>query len=203
MLQTSDAEQFLNGQTPEQVFEAWYQEAHKLNLQYPNAMALSTIGADGFPTSRIVLCKEIREGQLIFFTNYQSAKGRDIERNNKVALNFYWDPLFRQVKFRGTVAKTTRQESDSYWQTRPRGSQLSQYVSKQSAPLASREKMDELVAQADAKFKDSQITCPEHWGGYIFTPTYVEFWIGQSNRFHDRFTYQKVEGKWVGKRLYP
>jgi pyridoxamine 5'-phosphate oxidase len=194
---------FLNGQSPIEKFNAWFEEAKKTNLTYANAMVLSTVSPEGFPTSRVVLMKETRPEGLVFYTNYESLKGQHMVKNPKVAANFYWDPLFRQVKWLGTVEKVSREDSEAYWNSRPRESQIGQWVSKQSRAVANRETLDNEYKAAETKWQNQNIPCPQNWGGYLLRPTYVEFWIGREGRFHDRYTYQKVENQWLGQRLYP
>ncbi len=199
-----DPEGFLeNASSPLEVFTKWYTEGKNLGLRNPDAMVLSTASADHLPRSRVVLLKELRAQGLVFYTNYNSQKGRDLRANPNCTLLFYWDQLFRQVHFSGRVEKLTREDSVKYWRERPRASQLSQWVSKQSQPVHDRTQLQAELSSAEILFKDKEIPCPEHWGGYLFTPTYVEFWVGRDGRFHDRHTYQLVESVWRGARLYP
>jgi pyridoxamine 5'-phosphate oxidase len=150
-----------------------------------------------------VLLKGLRPEGLVFFTNYESRKGQDLAFNPKCSLSFYWDSLFRQVHFYGSVEKTTRKESEDYWRSRPRLSQLSQWISRQSEVAQSKVEIEKALKDAEAQFQNREIPCPAHWGGYLFKPTFVEFWIGREARLHDRYTYQLVEDQWRGARLYP
>jgi pyridoxamine 5'-phosphate oxidase len=199
----NDPENFLHGQSPLQYFSKWYLEALQLKLKNPNAMVLSTTDVTGLARSRIVLLKDQRPEGLVFYTNYHSQKGRDLLHNPNCSLLFYWDELFRQVHFHGRVEKTSRKDSEIYWATRSRDSQLSQLVSHQSDPVHSREQMDDELRHVNEKFANQPVPCPENWGGYLFRPTFVEFWIGRDARFHDRYTYQLVGSTWHGRRLYP
>jgi len=198
-----EATTFLDNLSPIQKFTEWFEEAKKTTLKDPNAMVLSTADTEGQPHSRIVLLKDVRPDGFVIYTNYQSNKGRQIAANPNVAFNFFWDPLFRQVKWRGKAEKLTRAESEAYWKTRPRQSQLGQWVSQQSQPVSTREAMEQELIAAEEKWQNQDVPCPPHWGGYLLAPTYVEFWIGREGRFHDRYTYKKVENTWFGQRLYP
>jgi pyridoxamine 5'-phosphate oxidase len=189
---------------PLQVFESWMKEAHNHSgIQYPTAMALATLGKDGELHNRVVLCKSWGEEGFTFFTNYDSRKGQDLAANARTSAVFYWDPLFRQVKISGTVEKTTRKASEDYWRTRPRESQVSQYVSRQSEEVVSREALEKAWTEADVAFKDREVPCPENWGGYLIQPTRIEFWIGRPGRLHDRYEFEKRGGNWTFRQLYP
>ncbi|OFZ17663.1 MAG: pyridoxamine 5'-phosphate oxidase [Bdellovibrionales bacterium RBG_16_40_8] len=198
-----EANNFLNRNTPLELFAKWFAEAKSSSLSFPDAFVLSTVGKKSQPNSRVLLLKEIRKNGMIFYTNYQSVKGQEMTANKKVALSFFWDHLFRQVTWHGKVKKISRAESQKYWASRPRESQLSQWVSQQSKPVTSRARLERDLATAKALFADKEIPLPKNWGGYIFIPTYVEFWIGRDGRFHDRYAYLKVENEWRGHRLYP
>ncbi len=199
----SDAQNFLQTLSPIEMFSKWMEEAKKTTLALPNAFTLSTIGLDDTPNSRVLLLKDIQNDGLVFYTSYESEKSKEIAKNPHVVMNFYWEPLFRQVKWKGELHKVSREESEKYWITRPRVSQLSQWVSKQSTPALNRAQLDRELHAANEMFLSKPVPLPETWGGYLLKPTYVEFWIGRDGRFHDRFTYQKVENNWLGQRLYP
>lgn len=189
---------------PLEVFEAWMKEAKAFGgIREASAMTVTTAGKDGELHSRVVLCKSWSEDGFVFYTNYESLKGQDLKANPKAAAIFYWDPMFRQVKISGEVVKTSREDSEEYWNSRPRSSQLSQYISHQSQTVASREELEKLWCEADAKFKDRPIPCPSHWGGYVLAPHTIEFWIGRDNRLHDRFKFQKQDSDWTFRRLFP
>jgi pyridoxamine 5'-phosphate oxidase len=195
--------EFLDGMSPIEKLQCWFEEAKKTSLQNPNAFALGTVDATSAPHARVVLMKDIRPEGIVFYTNYESQKGRDLAANPNCSALFFWDPLNRQIKLLCKAEKVSRADSEKYWSTRPRLSQLSQWVSKQSRPVPDRETMERELERAKAEFEGRDVPCPGHWGGYILKPTYVEFWIGREGRFHDRYTYRKVESKWLPTRLYP
>lgn len=189
---------------PLQIFETWMKEAHAHSgIQYPTAMALATLGRDGELHNRVVLCKSWGEDGFTFFTNYDSRKGQDLAANARTSAVFYWDPSFRQVKISGAVEKTSRKVSEDYWRTRPRDSQISQYVSRQSQEVASRTNLEEEWAKADLEFKNREVPCPANWGGYLIKPNRIEFWIGRPGRLHDRYEFEKSGSTWTFRRLYP
>lgn len=189
---------------PLQIFETWMKEAQgHSGIQYPTAMALATISQNGELHNRVVLCKSWDESGFTFYTNYDSRKGQDLAANPKASAVFYWDPFFRQVKISGAVEKTDRKVSEDYWRTRPRESQISQYVSHQSQEVPSREDLEAAWSKADLLFKDREIPCPENWGGYLIHPHRLEFWIGRPGRLHDRYEFEKQGKTWTFRRLYP
>ena len=173
------------------------------SIKDPNAMVIATASLDGQPHARVVLCKEWGDEGFVFYTNYASRKGRELEAVPKASGLFYWDPLFRQVKIDGVVRQTSRARSEAYWNSRARGSQLSQYISAQSAPLDARATLEAAWARAEDDFKDRPIPCPPHWGGYVLEPRTIEFWIGRDNRLHDRHEFTKSPGGWTHRMLYP
>ncbi|MDT0295155.1 pyridoxamine 5'-phosphate oxidase [Mesonia ostreae] len=186
------------------LFKEWFTEVEKAQLvEEVNAMSLSTVGEDGFPKTRIVLLKKFSEDGFIFYTNYKSEKGLAIEKHPKVCLSFFWPAAERQVIIKGTVGKVSSEESDAYFSSRPRGSQMGAMVSPQSNPIPDREflekKLEELQ-QEDGDFKR-----PETWGGYLVKPQEMEFWQGRANRLHDRFVYQREDSNqdWKILRLAP
>ena len=183
--------------------ENWLENAKKTSLANPNAFTLSTIDRDGIPRARVVLMKAVHPEGVVFFTNYESQKGRDLAHEPRCSALFFWDSLARQIHIVGQAEKTSRQESEAYWSTRPRASQLSQWMSKQSEPVASRDQLEKEFRVADERFHNQPVPCPPHWGGYLIRPTYVEFWVGREGRLHDRLTYRKVENGWRETRLYP
>jgi pyridoxamine 5'-phosphate oxidase len=189
---------------PIAIFEHWMKEAKaEPKIKEPTAMALATAKNVDDLHVRVVLCKGWSEDGFVFFTNYDSRKGQELKANANAAAVFYWDPLFRQVKVSGSVEPVSREQSVNYWRTRPRESQLSQYVSKQSKPISNRDLMDAEWKAAELKFADQEVPCPDHWGGYLLRPKTIEFWIGRPGRFHDRHEY-KVQAKgWTYTRLYP
>jgi pyridoxamine 5'-phosphate oxidase len=172
-------------------------------IKEPTAMMLSTIGADGRLNARVVLCKSWTDLHFTFFTNYNSRKGRELDANPKAAAVFYWDAMARQITISGKVHKATREVSEKYWNSRPRDSQLSQYISKQSEACAGREALEQARLKADQEFVGKSIPCPAHWGGYVLEPERVEFWIGRTGRLHDRHEFENRGGRWTYRRLYP
>lgn len=201
----NDAQKFLNSNSPIEIFADWLANTKAdTRIKEPTAMTLSTYEPNtGDIHSRVVLLKEFSEQGFTFFTNYDSQKGMDLAAHNKATLHFYWDPQFKQIKIQGIVTKTSRSVSESYWNSRARDSQLSQWISAQSKPVSIREDLEKKVLEAKKQFDGKDIPCPEHWGGYLLTPTSYEFWIGQPNRLHDRFLFKKLDKTWTIERLYP
>lgn len=189
---------------PFELFRSWLTLAQANgNIKEPTAMSLATYSPSLGLQNRIVLMKDYSDHGLTFFTNYLSPKGQSLKENPIAAATFYWDPLGRQVRFRGSITLTDRKTSENYWSTRPRESQLSGFISKQSQTVDSRETLQKLVEHADAEFKDRSIPCPEHWGGYHLNVDSVEFWEGKVGRLHDRWLYNKTDSGWSIQRLYP
>lgn len=184
-------------------FRVWFQEAVDSGLRDPTAFHLSTANSEGVPSGRIVLMKDFDENGFVFFTNTDSRKGSEMEENPKVAMTFYWSELDRQVRVEGTVALISDQDSDAYFTTRPRGSQLATWVSKQSGILESRERLEEEMAAVTQKIGPDQVPRPQNFCGYRITPRVIEFWQGQPSRLHDRLVYQKQDQGWSLVRLYP
>jgi pyridoxamine 5'-phosphate oxidase len=183
-------------------FAEWYERA-AAEVPLADAMTLATVDGDGIPDARMVLLKGFDEAGFCFFTNYESAKGAQLAANPAAALVVYWRELDRQVRARGSVERLSDAESDAYFATRARDSQLGAAASPQSRPLGSREELDELVREAEARFEDGEVPRPGHWGGYLLRPQTVEFWQGQVGRLHDRFRYSRDDGGWRIERLGP
>jgi len=191
-------------QDPLQQFDKWFQEAVQANVLEPNAMNLATISEQGRPTSRIVLLKGLEDGGFSFYTNYQSQKGRELAQNNSCALNFFWPELERQVRIEGVAERVSASQSDRYFQSRPRGSQVGAWSSPQSAVIANRQLLEDRVAEIAKKFEGQAVLPrPQQWGGYVVMPFEIEFWQGRPNRLHDRILYSLVDGKWILNRLAP
>ena len=190
--------------SPFRQFAKWFEEAKQRQPLAYEAMNVSTSGADGVVTSRMSLLKGFDEHGFVFFTNYNSRKGAQLSENPRIALCFYWPTLERQVRVEGVAVKTTAEESDAYFASRPRGSQIGAWASNQSSVIPGRGDLDQRFAQLDASYKERQIPRPPHWGGYRVIPVEIEFWQGRADRLHDRFVYRLREPKdWVIERLSP
>lgn len=190
-------------ENPFELFHFWFQAALMANQAEANAMVLSTLGLDGFPNSRVVLLKEVDHG-FVWFTNYESEKGRELANQPKASLNFFWPQLERQVRLKGMVEKVSDSESNTYFFQRPIGSQVGAMVSQQSQEIQGRESLDKAYEFELKKAEINPIQRPENWGGYRLLPIYFEFWQGRSNRLHDRLYYRLGEnGNWKTGRLSP
>jgi pyridoxamine 5'-phosphate oxidase len=183
-------------------FKQWIEEAIRAEQPDVEAMTLSTI-ANGRLSGRIVLLKGFDARGFVFFTNYESRKSRELEAHPQAALTFYWHTLNRQIRIEGTVEKASRLESEEYFRTRPRGSQIGAWASPQSDEIASREVLEQRVADIETRFGDGEIPCPPFWGGWRLQPIQIEFWQGRESRLHDRIVYQKENGAWRIVRLAP
>jgi pyridoxamine 5'-phosphate oxidase len=189
---------------PLQQFTIWFAEALKSQLVDANAMTLATASATGEPSARIVLLKGVDEEGFVFYTNYGSAKGRDLADNPRACLLFFWAELERQVRISGSVTKTTTAESDQYFHSRPIESQIGAAISDQSRPVADRSHLERRYAELAAKYKDSVVPLPANWGGYRLKPDAIEFWQGRKSRLHDRLLYtRQPDGSWSRARLAP
>lgn len=187
---------------PVRQFRVWFNQAVSAVVNEPNAMSLATVH-DGRPESRIVLLKDVHDDGFVFYTNYLSAKGRDIAANPHVGLNFVWLELERQVRITGVAGRVSERESDDYFYSRPLESQLGAIVSAQSEKVSSRQQLEQEMEAARKKYAGKKPERPAHWGGYLVKPDMIEFWQGRPGRLHDRLRYDLVEGKWVISRLYP
>lgn len=190
-------------ESPLAQFKAWFDQAKTAGVIEPNAMVLSTLGLDGFPSSRTVLLKAADERGFSFFTNYDSKKGEEIAANPKVTLLFPWFSLERQIHITGSLVKTSEEESVTYFGRRPYGSQLGALASDQSDIIADRSVLEARLADLKAKHPEGRVPKPPHWGGYRLTPISFEFWQGRNNRLHDRFHYTLNKGVWEIVRLSP
>jgi pyridoxamine 5'-phosphate oxidase len=190
---------------PINLFNKWFHEVDDFGgVDEVNAMTVSTLGLDGFPKSRVVLMKKFTYEGFIFYTNYNSEKGRAIEKNASICLSFYWHSMERQVIIKGIAEKTSENISDGYFESRPNGSKLGAVVSNQSEVISSRMVLEESLKQLEKEFEGKEIPRPKFWGGYLVRPIAVEFWQGRPNRLHDRIRYQLQDDfSWKIDRLSP
>lgn len=206
----SDRRQFeqnnlLEDNTPREpfvLFNAWLKEAIDHALPEPYAMVLST-AVRNRPSQRVVYLREVKDDQLVFYTNYLSRKGKEIDINPKASILFFWAQAERQVRFEGKLVMAPQEVSDQYFKSRPRNSQLGAWASNQSEIIDSREALEDRLHFFEAKFKDKEVPRPPHWGGYLFETAYVEFWQGRPSRLHDRICYKRKSGKWNQYRIAP
>ena len=189
---------------PVRQFTAWFEQAANAGVSQPEAAALATASTDAAPSVRMVLVKRAGDDGFVFFTNYESRKGGELSANPRAALLFHWEPFGRQVRIEGRVAPTTREESEAYAHSRPRGSQLSALASPQSRAVESREFLERRVVELDERHAGAAVPLPPHWGGFRLTPERFEFWQHRDNRLHDRLRYTPgSEGSWRIERLAP
>lgn len=189
---------------PIKQFAQWFDDAHCSQMPLPNAMTLATADKHGRPSARVVLLKEFDSRGFVFYTNYKSRKARELENNTSAAIVFYWPDLVRQVRIEGTLEKISAEESDRYFQTRPRDSQLGAWASDQSEVVRNRNELDKKFEELKRHYAGKPIPRPPHWGGYRLKPTRMEFWQGRAARMHDRVGYAKgQDGRWEIKRLAP
>jgi len=204
----SDVSTAAPGPEPLSVLNAWYEEARQSGVPTPDAMTLATASRDGRPSARVVLFKGLLRGGVLFVTNYQSRKARELDENPRAALVMHFPKLERQVRLEGRVERASEAESEAYFQSRPRGSQLGAWASPQSRPIASRAELDQRARDVEARFATQPVTRPEFWGGYLVFPERVELWLGRPDRLHDRFLYQRQDASsdatsWTIERLAP
>jgi pyridoxamine 5'-phosphate oxidase len=187
------------------LFQLWFTELEASEaVEEPNAMTVSTIGSDGYPKARVVLLKHYSREGFVFYTNYESEKGKAIAENSKVCISFFWPQMERQVIIKGTAAKVTETQSDAYFASRPEGSKLGAMASDQSTVIASREILDMKLEELRRSYRNKEIKRPGNWGGYLVGPVSMEFWQGRDNRLHDRILYSHITGlEWKRERLAP
>ncbi|MBP7174569.1 MAG: pyridoxamine 5'-phosphate oxidase [Cloacibacterium sp.] len=192
-------------ENPIELFRDWFLEAEEHpNISEANAMAISTLEDDGCPRTRMVLLKGFTWEGFIFYTNYESRKGKSIEKNGTVCLHFFWPPLERQITIKANIERVAENLSDGYFASRPRGSQLGAVVSPQSCVVPNREFLEKKLSELEVSFEGKEIPRPENWGGYIAKPYEIEFWQGRPNRLHDRILYQlQPDFDWKISRLAP
>ena len=191
--------------SPIEQFKQWMQESIESQIPEPTAMNLATVNEQGRPTSRIVLLKGIELGGFVFYTNYESRKGKELARNPYACLNFHWVEMERQVRIEGKVEKVPAEVSDKYFHSRPRGSRIGAHVSEQSKAIPGREVLERRYEELVEKYgEEKPVERPSHWGGYVLKPEAVEFWQGRPSRLHDRILYElQADGSWSKKRLSP
>lgn len=184
-------------------FGLWFNEAQNAEVIEPNAMVLATATTDGRPSARVVLLKEFNEFGFSFFTNYQSRKAEQLDKNSFAALVFFWPELERQIRIEGKISRISEQENDEYFNTRPEGSKIGAWVSPQSRVVMGRNFLESIKVIIESQFSGKPISRPANWGGYRLTPHLFEFWQGRPNRLHDRIQYTLEKDKWVIERLAP
>jgi pyridoxamine 5'-phosphate oxidase len=188
---------------PIEQFRRWFDEALTADLHEPNAMTLATATPDGRPSARIVLLKGFDEQGFVFYTNYEGRKGGELVANPRAAMVFYWGELERQVRIEGQVSRVPDEDSDAYFEGRPRGSQLGAWASEQSRPVRDRGALQERLRELEAEYEGREVPRPPFWGGYRVKPETIEFWQGRENRLHDRLVYRYSDGLWRRERLQP
>jgi pyridoxamine 5'-phosphate oxidase len=189
---------------PFKQFQKWFDQALGAVPKLPNAMTLATATGDGVPSARLVLLKDFDERGFVFYTNYESAKGRELSENPVAALVFYWAEMDRQVRITGRVTRTTREESDEYFHTRPLDSQLGAWASNQSQVIMGRDVLEKRMEELVKEYENRIVPLPPYWGGYRVSPTVVEFWQNREGRLHDRIRYRLLDdGRWLIERLSP
>jgi pyridoxamine 5'-phosphate oxidase len=202
---TSDALRVAPGPEPLSVLNAWYDEAVRRGDPMPDAMTLATASADGRPSARIVLYKGLQRGAVLFVSNYESRKARELAENPRAALVMHFPLMERQVRLEGRVEKASAAESEAYFRSRPRGSQLGAWASPQSQPIASRAELDARAQSVEQRFAGHDVALPDFWGGYLVFPETIELWLGRKDRLHDRFLYTRDSDAtpWIIARLAP
>jgi len=188
---------------PTVLFGQWYEEAEQAGIFLPEAMTLATVGEGGQPSARMVLLKEHGPEGFVFYTNYESRKSEELTANPAAALVLHWAILQRQVRIEGVVERVSRDQSEAYFNSRPRSSRIGAWASSQSRPLSDRADLERSVNEFRAKFEGEDVPLPEHWGGFRVRPHRIEFWQGRTSRLHDRLRYDWRDGTWSVTRLYP
>lgn len=202
---SEQAPDFSNADEPLALFSQWFEDAKARELNDPNAMALATVDENGLPNVRMVLLKDFSAEGFTFYTNFESAKGRELLTAGKAALCFHWKSLRRQVRLRGGVAQVSNEEADAYFETRPRGSRIGAWASQQSRPLEGRFALEKAVAYFAAKYAVGSVPRPDYWSGFRLTPVEIEFWHDRPFRLHDRIVFRRPDASspWTKTRLFP
>jgi pyridoxamine 5'-phosphate oxidase len=201
-LSTAD---FTKAGDPLALFKLWLEEARTTEINDPEAMTIATVDAEGLPDARMVLCKAADQRGIVFYTNIESAKGRELKGQPRAAALFHWKSLRRQVRFRGAISEVTAAESDAYFASRPRGSQIGAWASQQSRPLAARGDLEAAVESYELRYANAEVPRPDYWRGYRLGPVEIEFWRDRHSRLHERvrFTRSSPESAWETRLLYP
>ena len=194
---------FIEVNKPLELFSEWLKDAEASEPNDPNAMAVATVDESGMPNVRMVLLKDYSEKGFVFYTNFESAKGRELLASKKAALLFHWKSLRRQIRIRGPVSVVSQEEADAYFHSRARGSRIGAWASKQSRPLESRFALEKAVAEYTAKYGLGKVPRPDYWSGFLVKPEQMEFWHDRPFRLHDRVQFNAVEGGWEKSQLYP
>lgn len=196
-------DELIAGTDPIELFREWFDAAAKAGIPLPEAMTLATATPDGKPSARVILLKGYGPDGFVFFTNYGSRKAGELDENPNAAMCFHWTPLERQVRIEGSVSRISEEESATYFRTRPRGSRIGAWASRQSEPLEDRGVLEARVRDVETRFGDGDIPLPPFWGGYRLEPERLEFWQGRPSRLHDRLLYERFASGWGVTRLYP
>jgi pyridoxamine 5'-phosphate oxidase len=191
------------GSDPVALFRRWYRDAQESGIRLAESATLATCTPDGRPSARMVLLKSFGDDGFDFYTNYGSRKARELDENPRAALVLYWNALERQVRIAGTTERLSPAESEAYFRTRPRGSQLSAWASRQSAEVESRAELERRMKEAEERFRGREVPCPDYWGGYRLRAERIEFWQGRLNRLHDRIEFERRDTGWIRRRLLP
>jgi pyridoxamine 5'-phosphate oxidase len=188
---------------PIELFDTWFRAAKGSGLVLPESMALATATRDGQPSARMVLLKGFDQRGFVFYGNYESRKAQELAENAQAALVMHWPVLQRQIRIEGSVTRLPTEESEAYFETRPRGARIGAWASEQSAELADRKVLEDRVTEYEEKFKGGEVPLPPFWGGYRLAPERIEFWQGRLNRLHDRLEFTKKDDGWESRRLFP